>query len=176
MFQIREANLADVSGIADVHIKSWHATYRGIVADDFIDNLTPSWSEQRWTKVLRDADTTTLIYVATNQAERIVGFAVGGRERDGDPNYDAELYAIYLLKECQGQGVGRRLVSNVARGLLGQSLNSMLVWALKDNYPARKFYTTLNGKAYRRRMFDIGGISYADVSYGWDNLSSLICD
>lgn len=84
MLKIREADLEDVSGIADVHVKSWHSTYRGIVADDFIDNLTHSWSVQRWTKILSDTKSTSLIRVVTDEAEHIVGFGVGGSERDGD--------------------------------------------------------------------------------------------
>lgn len=174
MFTIRDAELDDVSGIADVHIASWHSTYRGIVADDFIDNLTQASSEQRWAKILSDKDRTSLIKIVIDDGERIVGFAVGGRERDGDQNYDAELYAIYLLKEYQGQGIGRLLLSDVVRGLVKKSFTSMLVWALRDNHSARKFYKALGGTECRQRMYDIGGISYPDVAYGWDNLSSLI--
>ena len=174
LFRVREAELGDVSGIADVHIKSWHSTYRGIVADDFIDNLTHSRSAERWGKILSDAESTAFIKVAVGEEGRIVGFAVGGRERDGDQNYDAELYAIYLLKEYQGKGIGRQLLSDVARGLMEKSFRSMLVWALRDNHSARKFYRALGGKEYRQRMCDIGGISYADVAYGWDSLSALI--
>lgn len=175
MFRIRVADLDDVSEIADVHIQSWNSTYRGIVADDFIDNMSHSRSEERWSTILSDESKLSLVNVATNETDRIVGFAVGGHERNGDPNYDSELYAIYLLKGYQGQGIGRQLVSSITRGLMGRSISSMLVWALKDNHPAREFYMSLGGKAYRERIVEIGGVGYPDIAYGWSDLSSLVC-
>ncbi|BCU83346.1 hypothetical protein JIR001_31290 [Polycladomyces abyssicola] len=46
------------------------------------------------------------MYVAENEFGTIVGFTGEGRERSGEPGYDGELYAIYLLKEFQCQGIG----------------------------------------------------------------------
>lgn len=42
--------------------------------------------------------------------EQIVGFANYGKEHSGDSKFLGELFAIYVLKQFQGQGVGRELV------------------------------------------------------------------
>lgn len=36
---IRKANLEDTMGIAQVHVHSWQATYRGQIPDEILDNL-----------------------------------------------------------------------------------------------------------------------------------------
>ncbi len=67
------------------------------------------------------------IFVAQNHGGEVIGFAGGSRERQGNRTYLAELYFIYVLVENQGRGLGRRLVSAVAEGLLADGLGSMLV-------------------------------------------------
>ena len=39
----------------------------------------------------------------------IVGFSCAGPERSGDPTYRGEVYAIYILRAFQDQGLGRQL-------------------------------------------------------------------
>ena len=38
------------------------------------------------------------------------GLANGDRNRTGITDYDGELYAIYILEQYQGNGVGKKLV------------------------------------------------------------------
>ncbi|WP_310739799.1 hypothetical protein [Oceanobacillus alkalisoli] len=38
--QIRRADSKDATGIAKVHVDSWRATYKGIIPEDFLNNLS----------------------------------------------------------------------------------------------------------------------------------------
>ena len=38
--QIRRAKLDDAPGIAKVHVESWRTTYKGIIPNDFLNNLS----------------------------------------------------------------------------------------------------------------------------------------
>ncbi len=49
------------------------------------------------------------MYVAEGERSGIVGFADFGEPRDNIDGYEAELYAIYLLPEFQGRGIGAGL-------------------------------------------------------------------
>jgi len=102
----------------------------------------------------------------------IVGFAVGGPERDGDPVYKGALYAIYLLEKYQRQGLGRRLVAAVAQELIRRDLCSMLVWVLVDN-PACGFYEALGGRRMHSRPITIGPATLEEVAYGWPDLRAV---
>ncbi|WP_396126184.1 GNAT family N-acetyltransferase [Anaerobacillus sp. CMMVII] len=84
--------------------------------------------------------------MAENSEGEIVGFSSGGKERSGKYNgYNGELYAIYVLKEYQGQGYGKALVKPIIDEISGMGLNSMLVLVLEDN-TSRLFYEALGGK------------------------------
>ena len=49
----------------------------------------------------------------------------------------------------------------------------MLVWVLAKN-PYRRFYEKLGGKYLRSQQIDIGGSSYEEIAYGWEDLDAMI--
>ena len=84
-----------------------------------------------------------------------------------------ELYAIYILKEYQGKGIGRLLVQSVVDDLKDKNLNSMLIWAIEEN-PACRFYETLGGKKIDTEEIEIAGKKLSEVAYGWDDLANYL--
>lgn len=171
--QIRLAQVADAAEIARVHVDTWRAAYRGIVPDAHLNSLTYEQREQRWRDNFAAASPGVFLYVATDDDSRAIGFAGGGPERGGDPTYKGELYALYLLKSYQSQGIGRELTLTVARHLAQQGYSSMLVWVLAQN-PSRKFYEALGGKYLYEKPITIGGAELIEVAYGWPDLDTLI--
>lgn len=171
---IRAARPGDENGIARVHVESWRSTYRGIVPDEVLDGLSEERGARRWKTVLESQDSREFVFVAEScpgESGEIVGFAVGGPERDGDPVYKGELYAIYLLDTHQRRGLGSRLVHAVAAELIRRGLDSMLVWVLVDN-PACRFYEALGGRRLRSRPITIGPATLEEVAYGWPDLKA----
>jgi ribosomal protein S18 acetylase RimI-like enzyme len=104
---------------------------------------------------------------------RLVGFASGGLERAGEPGYTGELYAIYVLDEFHGRGHGRELVRAVVAGLRELGLDDMIIWVLRDNQPARRFYERLGGVYVRAQPITIGSATLEEVSYGWPRLDGV---
>lgn len=167
---IRKAEIGDVAGIAIVHVDSWRSTYKGIVPDKFLDSLSYGTREQVWTTGVKE----NIVYIAEDENGKVVGFATGGKERIGKYEaYVGELYAIYLLKEQQGKGVGRMLFQSVVENLKENKLDSMLIWAIEDN-PACRFYEALGGKKIDTTEIEIAGKKLRKAAYGWDNISDFI--
>ena len=171
--RIREATIADVAAIARVHVESWRTTYKGLLPDDYLANLTYEQREPLWREILSKPVGHSLDYVAEDHAGNIVGFASGGPERSGDPVYTGEVYAIYLLERWQGQGIGRQLIATVVRQLIQRGFTSLLIWVLADN-PSRRFYEALGGQPVRERLEMTGGVEVKDVAYGWLDARTLI--
>ncbi|MFJ7934621.1 GNAT family N-acetyltransferase [Sporosarcina sp. NPDC096371] len=166
---IRKAELQDVAGIAKVHVDSWRTTYKGIVPDTFLENLSYENREQIWMSGINQNN----VYIAEDENGQIVGFASGGKERTG--NYEAfvgELYAIYLLEGQQGKGLGQQLFQSVVEDLKEKKLNSMLIWALEEN-PACRFYEALGGQKIDTAEIEIDGKKLSEVAFGWDVLADL---
>jgi len=170
---VREATHNDVSAIARVHVDTWRTTYRGIVPDDFLANLSYEKRENGWHQVLSNAPKDrNFTYVAEDESGQIVGFANGGVERAGNPVYQGELSAIYILKSHQQKGIGRELVRVVAERLGQMEIHSILVWVLADN-PACRFYETLGGQKVHEKEIERGGTKLFEIAYGWTDTSNL---
>lgn len=169
---IREATAADAPAIARVHVESWQTTYRGIVPDEILANLSVDHRARQWARRFGDPDAADFVYVAVNDTGAVVGFASGGPEREGDSVYTGELYAIYLLTGQQGKGIGRQLVRIVAERLAAIGHDTMLVWVLAGN-PARRFYAALGGVTVRERPITMGDVSLTEIAYGWTDTRAI---
>jgi len=77
---------------------------------------------------------------------------------------------IYLLKQNQGNGIGRQLITVLARRLIQQGHHSMLVCALAANHN-RIFYEAMGGKLIGTRNINIGGANLTEVCYGWKDIA-----
>ncbi len=139
---IRQADVADVSSIAEVHVRSWLKAYRGLIPDPVLDDLSVGQREKMWREAIsRPASTADRVWVA-EQRGRIVGFASAGptRDDDEDPQDTGEIYAIYLEPEAQGQGIRRRLFRRAVEGLREQGFRAATLWVLAANFRTRLFY------------------------------------
>lgn len=173
---VRPALPADAQAIASVYVASWRTTYPGLLPDWFLASLDVVEYTTRWWNVLTDPFERSSVLVV-EEAGAIVGFASCGRERDRDPRYEGELYAIYLLLEAQGRGRGRALVQAAASALAGRGMASMVVWVLRDNARARAFYERLGGAYLGERRLDLGPDVFVDVmevSYVWPDIHRLV--
>lgn len=169
---IREADAADAPAIARVHVESWRTTYRGIIPDDFLASLSVERRARFWAETLGTPDRSGFAFVAEDVSGTVIGFAAGGPELEQDPIYTGEMYAIYLLAEAQGRGIGRRLARAVAERLSAAGHAAMLVWVAAAN-PSRHFYAALGGVPIRERQVTIGGVSLTEVAYGWEDTRPL---
>jgi len=140
--------------------------------DETLDGLSVERRTERWTKILKDPGDVYHSAVVAELNHKIIGFANIGREQEGDPVYRGELFAIYVLKEFQGHGVGRALVKRSALGLLAMEISSMLVWALTSN-PYQKFYEALGGVFLRDRIIQFGAQMLHEKAYGWKDIRPL---
>ena len=98
------------------------------------------FSRQRARKASADG-ILTLIAV---DGERVVGFADCGRCRDDDLPSAGEVYALYVLKEYCGRGVGTSLMRSALEAL--RDYRQIAVWVLRKNGRAIRFY---EGFGYR---------------------------
>jgi len=168
--EIRRANKEDIKGVSRVYVDSWRTTYRGLVPDDYLDELSYEDAAKRWVDFLNN-ENEPFIYVAINDTGNIIGFASG--KRIDEKNFDGELYSLYLLQECRGLGVGRQLISAIAKHFKEKGIYSMMVWVMKQNKSGLGFYERMGGKEYIHRASTFGGTVVEDVAYGWKEISEL---
>jgi len=168
---IRKATEEDVTGIAHVHVETWRSTYAGIIPDDYLNSLTIESRTRHWRRNLKTIH--SAIFVAENANGEIIGFAAGGTEQTRDPVYQGEIYAIYILKEYQRQGIGKQLIKPILDILITKDYKNVVIWALEENVN-RAFYTSMGGKLIASKTISIYGKELIQVAYAWENIHDLM--
>ena len=155
MLEVREATIDDADAIATAHIDGWRVGYRGIVADEYLDDeefatsRRTRWRAWTWQSAMPESH---LFVVAIH--ERIVGFGHAGPERAvpacDQSGTDAvsetaaeprgEIYGFYLHPDAWGTGAAGALMSRCEELLRDEGYGSAVLWVLRDNPRARAFY------------------------------------
>jgi ribosomal protein S18 acetylase RimI-like enzyme len=170
--EIRAAAPSDAPAIGRIHVASWRETYRGMLPDHFLDNLSAVVRAVMW-QGARERDLPVLLFVGQLASGELVGFAGGGPRRGDSPPHDAEVYAIYVLRAARQRGCGRRLLAALAAALRARGFTSLCLWVLRENAQARRFYERLGGQVVGERTEVDGEQELNEVAYGWADLESL---
>ena len=121
----------EIRGKAYVHWKSWQEAYPGIVDQRYLDALTLEKCEEiafRWTENI----------LVAKDGDRVIGFVGYGVSGDGEGECVGEIYAIYVLSEYYGMGVGYRLMQAGLERI--REYPKIIVRVLKENSRAIRFY------------------------------------
>lgn len=169
---IRHANEQDAAGIANVHVNSWKTTYKGIVEDRFLENLSAADRIEGWRRKLANMPEDEQLQVIADEDGKVYGFMSYGMEREQKISDEGELYAIYLLKEIQGMGWGRELFARLKEFLQKNGYRSLLVWVLEGN-SAEHFYKHMGGQERRRKEIVIGGKTHTEVALLWSSIDRI---
>jgi len=164
---IRSAEVSDCFGIAKVQIASNRTTYRGIMADTYLDGLSYEDKAQEWKSRIQNEK----VYVAETEENKIVGFVSVSVERTNDLA-EKELLSIYILKEYQKRGIGRQLIRKVISNCVQNEVDSLMLWTLRSN-PSRSYYEYINGHQVGTRKIIRGEDVLEQVAYLWSSVSDI---
>jgi ribosomal protein S18 acetylase RimI-like enzyme len=134
--RVRPAILDDADAIAVVHHTAWVQTYSDLLPAEHWESDTVARRRERWRDQLSgEASGRPLVAVV---GQDVVGFARAGatRGKDGVPPVRAdELWALYVLPEHHGAGIGTLLLDAAL-----PAQRSAELWVAEDNPRARRFY------------------------------------
>ena len=175
-FVLFPAGPSDAEDLARVHVASWRETYRGLLPDAFLARMSEPGFARRFRRNLADPGDSVTLVAADRHG--LVGYAQGGPSRRTAPETarggEAEIATLYVLRQAQGQGLGKRLMAASARALAAQGCTSLMVSVLRDNIRARGFYEHLDGVAEAARQEPgPGGRLLYEVAYRWPDIGSL---
>jgi RimJ/RimL family protein N-acetyltransferase len=140
--KVRVASEDDVPAIADIHVRSWQAAYRGVLPDELLDGLSVSERERSWRELLTGSDDRWLTLVAERAGGDLVGFcSVAAPSRDAPPGEaTAEVGALYVDPDHWRQGAGAALLTVALQELQGLGFGDVILWVLPENHAAVAFY------------------------------------
>lgn len=136
--EVREAIEADASAIAQALVAAWRAAYAGIIDAGFLDAMNVELITGRWVRTLAGGTISRPI-VAVVGGE-VVGFCQFGAPRDEAGKGVGELYALNLLPECWGRGLGTLLLREAANRLRALGYSEAYLWVADANQRAIDLY------------------------------------
>jgi ribosomal protein S18 acetylase RimI-like enzyme len=161
-FIIREATAEDIPGLAALHVKTWAETYPGV--------KKPSTNEIRayqWLEQFKITDGSWFCFLVSTKKNELIGFAKGQKYSHSDlPEFSGELNKLYLLRDYQRIGLGRKLIGHVARRFLSMGINNMVLFGTAQN-PSCGFHEALGGE----RLYANNGEFHG--GYCWRDLNRL---
>lgn len=169
---IRRAAPRDAEAIARVRIDGWRTSYRGLVPAAYLDGMQVDASTALWDKILAAGPNPASVFVATH-GDEVVGFAAGNMLAEPRFELNAELTAVYLRREFQRVGLGRRLIAAVVDAQRALGATGMIVWLIAGNKPARAFYEALGAELLIEQAFQWDGMDLLEAAYGWRDLTAL---
>ena len=159
---IRYYEEKDIEQVAKIIDEDWKIAYKGIIDDEYLDNLNYKDREERIRKkYVREK---AIVY---DDNGVIKGFCRFGENRDEEKEL-AEIYALYVKNDNRRTGIGGKLISKAKEIFRKRGYKEVILWCLKENRNGRNFYEKVGGKLYKERKFKIGDKYYDEVSYKYN--------
>ena len=136
-FTLRDATLADLLAIDDIHVRSRRATYRGQVSDHYLDVTMPAASRADWEDKLPSMLAGGGRVVIAAQDGAPIGFVCAVAPDDDGSVYINNLHA---LPDRKGLGVGTALLDAAAVWARAVGARRMHLKVLETNASAIAFY------------------------------------
>jgi GNAT superfamily N-acetyltransferase len=158
VFRIREASTADIPALTRLHVTTWNATYAPLLMKG------PSYDvrERQWREAFAKNEAGWFCFVVERPDGELVAFAQGNRS--DHPEFGGQLNKIYVLRDYQRMGIGRRLLGHVARRFRSRGINAMWLFGDARN-PSSRVWRALGAT---KTDSDPG-----TGNYGWRDLANL---
>jgi GNAT superfamily N-acetyltransferase len=156
---VRVAAEGDLPGVESVARQAWHATYAGALSTQDID----SFLEAHYSQPALHRRLTHLGpgFIVGREAGEVIGFACLGRPCEDE----LELFAIYVLPDYQGRGVGSALWRAVEHEVRRSSTLKFHLWVLTSNLSASTFYAGKGGRVAGTRTYPVGDQEISETRF-----------
>jgi len=151
-YKIRKKERNDCAAVDHVVTIAWNETYKGIVPDDFLNNLYLNENERSANSYNKFSEFDNHQYVLEVD-NNIVGFINVGSTSETEYDNCGEIHAVYIINDYKGNGFGKKLIEVGIQELNSMGYDKMVIGCLVGN-PSNEFYKHIGGKYIKQRMFE----------------------
>ncbi|MEI8282567.1 MAG: GNAT family N-acetyltransferase [Armatimonadota bacterium] len=156
-FILRPGTLDDATGIANVQVTTWRDAYATIIDPVFLAGMTvEAFTQAQIDRIQTDSGHRT---VATID-DKVVGYAVSRAKTDEPFFNDWFLFALYVLPECQGLGIGRALINDTKAEGHKRGFTRLVFGVFSHNEPSKRFYRRNGAVFIEQHGYEIDGKDY----------------
>lgn len=129
---IRKALPEDAYDYTVCAISSRQSAYKGIVPDEYLDNMLVE-KEQQVEKIRKNLTDPDIESYCVIYESKMIGFLAIYKRH-------AEIGAIYLIKDFWGKGYGKEMLDFATNELKSEGHKKIFLWVFEENNRARRFY------------------------------------
>ena len=170
----RVANINDLDNLAKLHSDSWRESYRGIFADEFLDNDVLKERKCYWNDRLLNPKNNQFVMIALDD-NGITGFICAFGEESS--KWGTFVENLHVSKSAQGRGVGKHLMYLTAKWA-DEIFEHKGVYleVLEGNLNARDFYHRIGAKHQETNLWQPPGSHNMvnDLLYVWESNIPLL--
>lgn len=150
----------DLNRIAAVYVDSFVQTYQDYVPAVYLETI----NHEAWLNSVNDHQN----FFVMLQDKEVIGTASIG-DGVGDDEDCGEILSIYLNHDYVDQGYGRLLLNAMVKELYERGYPQVILWDIKQNKRARKFYEKNGFKITKiTRNLNLGNEDFIQVKYVLD--------
>lgn len=160
---IRNIKKEDIPQVVDIQILGWQTAYKGIIDDTFLNSMDRDERIE-----MRNKDYNQNGFIVAEYNNEILAFS---RYIDNNsfspqtPDIDCEITALYTKPNLKGKGIGTKIFNYIINEFKQLNKEKMIIWCLKENYPARKFYEKMGGTIIGEKTINFGNKDYMEVGF-----------
>lgn len=169
--KIRRCTEMDIKRVTEIFLESWRRTYSELLPKEYLASLTNEQLHKKWSDYIKKENYG--IFVALSEEEEVVAFIAYSVFEDIENCL--YLSSLHVDLNCQGKGIGKELIVEVAKFGVDNGYLSMVVDIIKGNERAENVYKHLGAEFYREFAEQFDEDLYIDsVAYIWNDINVIL--
>jgi ribosomal protein S18 acetylase RimI-like enzyme len=165
---VRRAYMGDAAALAEIHVRSWRATYGRTVSPAVLAALDVPTRTAMWRDRLERGPAGRSTYVLQVDGA-VAGFVLVGPtpDDDHDPIRTGQVISLHVDPAWTGRGLGASLLAHAVDALAHGGYTVATLWVVSDNSGARRFYERADWKpdgTSRRETLAVEGEAGEEVT------------
>lgn len=137
---LRQAIREDSATISWIHAQSWRFAYRGIVSDQYLDDLKDDFWVPFFMRCLSEPGFVAWLALDDDAPGGAIAYRSAVTPSPAQTGTWAEIVLLYVIPDCMGRGFGSGLLLAAREDVLEAGCSGVFLWVLKKNERARRFY------------------------------------
>ena len=167
---IRRAVQDDIPELARIFLEDLRETYADILPAEYFETKTLHTAQKTWSAFLSQTENRCFVW---QQDGKIAGFA-GVRPAE-ENSADRELSALYIDRNSQGQGIGKKMILSILKQARDGGASAVYISVVLQNGRAKGVYEHLGAKFCREFTYCFDSYPVLCGRYIW-NISDFSDD
>ena len=171
-FFVRKAKVDDAYWICFVNVHTWYTTYKWLMPE-FILKKRIKTIDEKAEKVRENiANGENYLVVENTETSKIIWMSIYWPSRNEKYSQSGEIYALYILKDYQKLGIGKKLFLAWISELVNLWFNSMIINVLEWNN-AINFYKKYGWKIILEKYDKCGKVMIKEFILFFEDIKSI---